>query len=309
MARKSKRKAEKKSLTVSVHRTPRQVHIPRPRNMWFIFRAEKRPAILEMLLQQNPNSRKTEGEVSCIASVMWSKLTPQEKQVYVEKARIEDEGHKQMYPDYQYRRGVKVKGKVVTGKVNEALEPVRKAASSETKFPKGEYVIPEGFEDSAPSVRPTSLPPPLQPIEPRINMGSAHAGNMVYPQPSFMSAKDKIPALKVPDHLSPIVEPKATPTATELKEFRTSNKGNVNIRVILTPEGDTVRFGKEVWRGKWELHIPLESEVEREIATCQHHDGGSRGTAGLSIEVPGSQVPLSEPPLCAGASQDVCKFN
>lgn len=75
--------------------------IPKPPNMWIIFRSEM-SAKIDWTDQAKPNFRPSAVDVSRRLSAMWKEITPAERAYYQEREEQERVKHQARYPDYVY---------------------------------------------------------------------------------------------------------------------------------------------------------------------------------------------------------------
>ncbi|KAK1222058.1 hypothetical protein PQX77_015123 [Marasmius sp. AFHP31] len=240
-------------------------YVPRPCNKWIIFRNEKQKKVLENLKRDNPDQSNYVGDVSRTTSGMWHSLTPAEKEEYAEKARREATKHKQMHPDYVYRpgdpkntrkmnsgNGKSVKGKSVENEENEESVPVTEKRLGESSHSKVDCDESNAPEEPTRSVLTTALPSPLQPVEPRMIMNFVQAGNMVKPPPGPKVAGQEVPILNLRNDFSPpkFRVNKTLEASTRGLESKDIAQASRDICFVTTPEGHTVRYGKEAWTGE-----------------------------------------------------------
>ncbi|GAA6008929.1 HMG-box domain-containing protein [Rhodotorula paludigena] len=78
---------------------------PRPMNAWLLFRTSQ----LRQMQHDQPDMRKSQGELSKIISEMWRNADPDVKQGYEDLAKQHKLEHQRMYPDYRYSPATKPK--------------------------------------------------------------------------------------------------------------------------------------------------------------------------------------------------------
>ncbi|KAL0058248.1 hypothetical protein AAF712_015087 [Marasmius tenuissimus] len=182
----------------------------------------------------------------------WSSKCPQWKAQHMVKR------HKKMYPDYVYRpsnpkhmRSDRGNEKSMKGKNVENEEPVpvtenQTSGKSHSKVDRDESNAPK---EPAKSVRTMALPSPLQPVEPKVNMDSVYPGDMIKPPPGFKGAGLGGLLLKLRNDFSPprFRVNRTLEASTRGLESRDIAQADSDICFTTTPEGDTVRYGKEAW--------------------------------------------------------------
>ncbi|EDO38755.1 predicted protein, partial [Nematostella vectensis] len=77
--------------------TSKKTHVKRPMNCFMVWSREKRCQIL----QENPGINN--ARLSKLLGMAWKKLSVEEKEPYIEKAKHLTEMHKEKHPDYKYQ--------------------------------------------------------------------------------------------------------------------------------------------------------------------------------------------------------------